>query len=91
MSNWNRCDECGQFYSFEDIGAGAIRRLITPDSEFSKEEYETLCKDCAKDDRTVESCRDVFNNHRNFIKVFDPEHSERNCNPMRQPKSTLPE
>ena len=43
---WNRCDVCGQFISFDDFAEGiAIRKLDTPDSEFTKESYETLCKE----------------------------------------------
>jgi hypothetical protein len=45
---WNRCDECGQFISYIDFMQGAIRRLVTPDSDRSREEYLTLCKECAK-------------------------------------------
>lgn len=41
---WNRCDICGHFISFSDFDNGAIRRLDTPDSEFTAEAYETLCK-----------------------------------------------
>lgn len=42
---WNRCDVCGRFISYADIAYGkAIRRLVTPDSYFSVEEYETLCE-----------------------------------------------
>ena len=40
-----RCDVCGQFIPINDFGNGqAIRRLLTPDSEYTKETYETLCK-----------------------------------------------
>jgi hypothetical protein len=42
---WNRCDVCGRFIPldhFEDHG-GAIRKLLTPDSDRSIEEWETLC------------------------------------------------
>ncbi len=45
---WNRCDSCGRFIPFRDFGFGAVRRLETPDSHFTSEEYETLCKDCVK-------------------------------------------
>jgi len=34
-----KCDECGQFVKAELM----LRRLLTPDSEYTKEEYETLC------------------------------------------------
>ena len=41
---WNRCDICGQFISIKDFESGlAIRQLLTPDSDYSSEEYETLC------------------------------------------------
>jgi len=43
-----RCDVCGRFVSIEDLASGrARRRLVTPDSHFSCEEYETLCRDHA--------------------------------------------
>jgi hypothetical protein len=47
---WNRCDVCGQFIAMEDFGKGAVRRLVTPDSHLSREEYETLCIAHANDD-----------------------------------------
>lgn len=43
---WNRCDVCGRFiisYSAFDSGL-AIRKMVTPDSEYSTEDYETLCE-----------------------------------------------
>lgn len=44
MHKWNRCDDCGQFISYDDLFSGrALRSLITPDSEISVEDYETLC------------------------------------------------
>lgn len=43
---WNQCDVCGRFDSFENFYSGlASRKLVTPDSEFTSEEYETLCKE----------------------------------------------
>ena len=39
-----KCDDCGQFIKLEHVH----RVLITPDSEFTKEEYETLCLRCFK-------------------------------------------
>jgi len=50
MEHWNRCDVCGKFISFESFDAKenpAIRRMLTPDSEFTKEEWETLCPEHA--------------------------------------------
>jgi hypothetical protein len=48
---WNRCDVCGKFIPFVDFQldsnlneSKATRRMLTPDSEFSEERYETLCK-----------------------------------------------
>lgn len=47
---WNRCDICGQFISIKDFESGsAIRQLLTPDSDYSSEEYETLCYKHAKE------------------------------------------
>lgn len=45
-ARWNRCDDCGKFISYKDFDEGkAVRVLLTPDSEFTREEYETLCKE----------------------------------------------
>lgn len=42
-----RCDNCGHFVSHTDLRMGwATRRLITPDSHFTSEKYETLCRPC---------------------------------------------
>lgn len=42
-----RCDVCGRFVNYKDLIAGrAYRTLLTPDSEFTCEEYETLCGQC---------------------------------------------
>lgn len=42
---WNKCDECGQFISMSSFeSSNASRKLVTPDSYFSKEEYEALCR-----------------------------------------------
>jgi hypothetical protein len=50
----NQCDICGRFIAFADFtnGSGAIRRLVTPDSQHSTETYETLCKEHARDHQT---------------------------------------
>lgn len=41
-----KCDVCGRFIPLADFDVGhAVRRLICPDSHFSREEYETLCAD----------------------------------------------
>ena len=42
---WNKCDICGKFISYSDFESGeATNTLITPDSELTSEEYQTLCK-----------------------------------------------
>ena len=39
------CDECGKFIPWRDLYQGeATRRLLTPSSHFTCEEYETLCR-----------------------------------------------
>ena len=46
---WNRCDICGQFIALDDFEAGrAIRRELTPDSEYSRETWETEHVLCAQ-------------------------------------------
>ena len=42
-----RCDFCGRFISIKDLDEGkAYIQMITPDSHFTKEEYESCCKGC---------------------------------------------
>jgi hypothetical protein len=42
---WNKCDVCGRFISMIDFDSGkAVRRMTTPDSDYSTEDYETLCR-----------------------------------------------
>jgi acetyl-CoA carboxylase beta subunit len=42
---WNKCDECGKIIPYKDLESGAaIHRMITPDSDVSYEQFETLCK-----------------------------------------------
>jgi hypothetical protein len=49
---WNRCDECNKRIPLKDFESGvAYRRMVTPDSEFSQEEFETYCKDCNEEIR----------------------------------------
>ena len=43
-ATWNKCDVCGKFISMEDFSTGkATRTMVTPNSELSSEDYETLC------------------------------------------------
>jgi hypothetical protein len=45
---WNRCDVCGRFIALSDFCNGlATRKLVSPDSEYSGEEWETLCEEHA--------------------------------------------
>lgn len=40
-----KCDVCGRFVALEKLLDGsAIHRILTPDSHFSREEWETLCQ-----------------------------------------------
>jgi len=40
---WNRCDCCGRFIGLKEFKDGrAVRNLLTPDSHYSVEEYETV-------------------------------------------------
>ena len=42
---WNRCDACGKYIPMLDFSYGsAMRVMITPDSDRTKEEFETLCR-----------------------------------------------
>jgi hypothetical protein len=49
-----RCDACGRFVGVDDFAKGALRQLVTPLSDYSREEFETLCvehagrTDCAR-------------------------------------------
>lgn len=57
-----KCDACGQFIPWKDFGNGLARRaLVTPDSHYSYEEYETLCAVCAPIDEPEEESSDGDN------------------------------
>lgn len=46
---FNRCDVCGRFFSFNDIEKGmATLKMLTPDSDYSYEEWESLCPNHTK-------------------------------------------
>lgn len=56
---WNKCDFCGRFIPYDDFASGAAQRwLITPDSEFSREEFGTLCKFHRKEPAAIEPIED---------------------------------
>jgi hypothetical protein len=47
--NFFQCNVCGKFIAYIDIGEGKARhRMITPDSDLSVEEWETVCIKCLK-------------------------------------------
>lgn len=47
-ATWNRCDYCGQFIAMIEFEKGRAKRtMLTPDSEFTAETYETICAKCA--------------------------------------------
>jgi hypothetical protein len=50
---WNRCDVCGKFIAMRDFEKGAVRHMVTPDSDRSREEWETLCLKHGLEDRAV--------------------------------------
>lgn len=42
-----RCDYCGVFVSYADLDSGrASHNMITPDSQYTSEEWETECAKC---------------------------------------------
>ncbi len=42
-----KCDECGEFVSPQAILEGrAIHCLVTPESHWATETFETLCENC---------------------------------------------
>lgn len=47
MAEWNRCDDCGKYIGFAELESGEARiRMVTPDSEYTRETWETLCSRC---------------------------------------------
>lgn len=47
-----KCDVCGRFISYEDvIKKLAIHYMVTPDSDWSSEEWETHHVRCVKVDK----------------------------------------
>lgn len=43
-----RCDACGHFFSYSDSSARIT--MITPDSAYTSETYESLCGSCAREE-----------------------------------------
>lgn len=46
MNDPFRCDCCGKFISVKDFDRGATRILITQDTHFTRNDYETICIKC---------------------------------------------
>ena len=47
MSLWNQCVYCGKLVAIQEFTRGlANRELITPDSEYTSEEFETYHVAC---------------------------------------------
>ena len=45
--NYFRCNDCGRFISYDELDSHEARhRLVTPDSAYTNEEFETVCKKC---------------------------------------------
>ena len=44
-----KCDLCGRFISCEDLrNEKAIHRMSLPDSDYSRETWESICEKCKK-------------------------------------------
>jgi hypothetical protein len=44
---WNKCDYCGKFIGIQDMIDGkAERYMVTPDSEYSVETWDTHHRSC---------------------------------------------
>jgi len=46
-NNKFKCDECGYFISYKNFDEGkAIHMMVLPDSDYSYETWDTVCKNC---------------------------------------------
>lgn len=49
MTHYIKCSYCGQFVSYDDLHNGnATHKMITPDSDLTFEEWESVCAKCNK-------------------------------------------
>ena len=47
--SWRKCDWCGRFVSYENLQSGeSYHVMVTPDSHYSSETWETCCKKCKR-------------------------------------------
>lgn len=45
-----KCDDCGQFIAVQDIYEGKASNVcVYPDSEFTRETWESCCRKCTDD------------------------------------------
>ena len=52
---WNRCEYCGQFIAHKDLdGVIGDHLLVTPDTDFTVETYETFHYSCKFPGRNLE-------------------------------------
>ena len=57
-----RCNDCGRFISYESIDLGTAKvRFITPDSEYTAEDYECLCAQCNREEQHGNSNKEKDN------------------------------
>jgi len=57
MNHWLpiKCEICGQFVSYDDLHSGRVRhKLVTPDSEYTNEAWETYHTECRQDKQMAE-------------------------------------
>lgn len=51
-TNIIKCDDCGKFVKLDDIAEGkAVHNLYTPDSDLTREIWESYCARCIEKNR----------------------------------------
>ena len=61
MTIWNKCDFCGRFIGIEEfVNLTAERHVVTPDTAFTAEEYETFHVMCVRKVHTPPKGPDSF-------------------------------
>lgn len=54
MSNSIKCDLCGQFIPYGHLDSGCAKHvLVTPDSEYTEEAWETTCAKCLRNEKAA--------------------------------------
>jgi len=49
MGNTIKCDSCGKYISYDDLDSGKADAEYTPDSYFTVEGVEFVCKKCKEE------------------------------------------